>query len=70
MRIVVALQSLAATPTATEAAEAVAEGWRRTAPGDELDLVPLSDGCPGFLDPTPASAAPCGPSKRPHRPAR
>jgi glycerate kinase len=50
MRIVVAPDKFAGTLTATEAAEAIADGWRRTAPGDELDLVPLSDGGPGFLD--------------------
>jgi glycerate 2-kinase len=50
MRIVVAPDKFAGTLTAIEAAEAIAEGWRRTAPGDELDLVPLSDGGPGFLE--------------------
>ncbi len=38
------------TLTAVQAAEAMAQGWRRTAPGDHLDLLPLSDGGPGFLD--------------------
>jgi glycerate kinase len=32
------------------AAAAIAEGWRRSAPDDELTLVPLSDGGPGFLE--------------------
>ena len=50
MRIVVAPDKFAGTLTAIEAAEAMAEGWRRTAPGDELVLVPLSDGGPGFLE--------------------
>lgn len=50
MRIVVAPDKFAGTLTATEAAEAIAAGWRRTAPGDELDLVPLSDGGPGFIE--------------------
>jgi glycerate 2-kinase len=50
MRIVVAPDKFAGTLTATEAAEAIAEGWRRTAPDDQLDLVPLSDGGPGFLE--------------------
>jgi glycerate kinase len=36
--------------TARQAAEAVATGWRRVAPDDELILRPLSDGGPGFLD--------------------
>ncbi|GGP41481.1 putative glycerate kinase [Saccharothrix coeruleofusca] len=38
------------TLTAREAAQAIAEGWRRTAPGDELLLRPLADGGPGFVD--------------------
>ncbi|MDQ1671366.1 MAG: glycerate 2-kinase [Actinomycetota bacterium] len=50
MRIVVAPDKFAGTLTAIEAAEAVREGWLQTAPGDELELVPLSDGGPGFLD--------------------
>ena len=28
----------------------MAEGWRRQAPDDELDLAPMSDGGPGFVD--------------------
>jgi glycerate kinase len=50
MRIVVAPDKFAGTLTAIEAAEAIARGWRRTAPDDELVLVPLSDGGPGFLE--------------------
>lgn len=38
------------TLRAAEAAEAIAEGWRRHAPDDDLDLCPLSDGGPGFID--------------------
>ena len=38
------------TLTAPEAAEAMAAGWRRQAPADELELCPLSDGGPGFVD--------------------
>ncbi len=40
----------AGTLTAVEAAEAIAAGWRRHAPDDELDLAPMSDGGPGFVD--------------------
>ncbi len=40
----------AGTLTAVEAAEAIATGWRRRAPGDELDLAPMADGGPGFVD--------------------
>ena len=50
MRIVVAPDKFAGTLTAVEAAEAVAEGWKSVAPDDELDLAPMSDGGPGFVD--------------------
>ena len=50
MRVLVAPDKFAGTLTAVEAAEAIAEGWRRHAPGDELDLAPMSDGGPGFVD--------------------
>src|SRR5690242_21156190 len=50
MRILVAPDKFAGTLTAVEAADAVAEGWRRTSPDDELDLAPMSDGGPGFVD--------------------
>jgi glycerate kinase len=35
--------------TAVEAAEAIAHGWRRGRPDDELTLAPQSDGGPGFV---------------------
>jgi glycerate kinase len=50
MRILVAPDKFAGTLTAVEAAEAIAEGWRRRAPDDELDLAPMADGGPGFVD--------------------
>lgn len=50
MRILVAPDKFAGTLTAVEAAEAIATGWRRRAPGDELDLAPMADGGPGFVD--------------------
>ena len=50
MRILVAPDKFAGTLTAVEAAEAIATGWRRRAPDDELDLAPMSDGGPGFVD--------------------
>ena len=37
MRVLVAPDKFAGTLTAVEAAEAIAEGWRRRSPGDELD---------------------------------
>ncbi len=50
MRILIAPDCFTGTLSAGEAAEAMAEGWRRTAPQDALTLVPLSDGGPGFLE--------------------
>lgn len=50
MKVVVAPDSFTGTLSAVEAADAIARGWRRTAPDDELVLVPLSDGGPGFVD--------------------
>jgi len=50
MRILVAPDKFAGTLTAVEAAEAIAAGWRRQAPEDELVLAPMSDGGPGFVD--------------------
>ncbi len=50
MRILVAPDKFAGTLTAVEAAEAIATGWRRWAPDDELDLAPMADGGPGFVD--------------------
>ena len=55
MRIVVAPDKFAGTLSAVEAAEAIITGWRRTAPQDQFDLVPLADGGPGFLDVLQAS---------------
>jgi len=50
MRVLVCPDKFAGTLSAVEAAEAVAEGWRDAAPGDEVTVRPLSDGGPGFLD--------------------
>jgi glycerate 2-kinase len=50
MRVLIAPDKFAGTLTAVEAAVAMAEGWRRQAPDDELDLAPMSDGGPGFAD--------------------
>ncbi len=50
MRVLFAPDSFGGTLTAVEAAAAMAEGWRRRAPGDEIRLVPMSDGGPGFVD--------------------
>ena len=50
MRVLIAPDKFAGTLSAVEAAEAIAAGWRRRAPDDELDLVPMADGGPGFVD--------------------
>ncbi|MCA0336562.1 MAG: glycerate kinase [Actinobacteria bacterium] len=50
MRVLIAPDCFTGTLTATQAAEAMAQGWRDGAPHDELDQLPLSDGGPGFVD--------------------
>jgi glycerate kinase len=49
MRILVAPDSFGGTLSAMEAAAAIAAGWHRTAPQDDIDLCPLADGGPGFV---------------------
>ena len=55
MRVLVATDSFGGTLSAVEAADAVAAGWRETAPRDRVDVVPLSDGGPGFVEVLAAS---------------
>ncbi len=50
MRVLVAPDKFAGTLSAVEAADAIAEGWARQSPADELELAPMSDGGPGFVD--------------------
>src|SRR5690349_11351120 len=50
MRVLVAPDKFAGTLTAVEAARAIADGWVRQAPEDALDLAPMADGGPGFVD--------------------
>jgi glycerate kinase len=50
VRVLIAPDCFTGTLTATQAAEAMAQGWRDGAPHDELDQLPLSDGGPGFVD--------------------
>ena len=50
MRVLIAPDSFGGTLSAVDAAEAIAAGWRESAPDDELWLAPLSDGGPGFVD--------------------
>lgn len=50
MRVVVAPDKFAGTLTAVEVAQAMADGWRCSAPHDEVATVPMSDGGTGFVD--------------------
>jgi glycerate 2-kinase len=50
MRVVVCPDKFAGTLSAVEAAAAVEAGWRAAAPRDDVVLVPLADGGPGFVD--------------------
>ncbi len=50
MKVLVCPDSFTGTLTAAEAAEAIARGWRRAAPDDDVVRRPLSDGGPGFLE--------------------
>ena len=50
VRVVIAPDGFGGTLSPAEAAQAIAEGWQRAAPQDELDVAPLSDGGPGLVD--------------------
>ena len=50
MRVLIAPDYFSGALSAAQAAEAIADGWRRMAPDDDLSLLPLSDGGPGFID--------------------
>ena len=50
MRVLVCPDKFRGTLTARQAADAIARGWGRASPGDELALVPLADGGEGTLD--------------------
>jgi glycerate kinase len=50
MRVVLAPDGFGGTLSASAAAAAMAAGWRRVSPNDELALVPLSDGGAGLLE--------------------
>ncbi|MFL6088433.1 MAG: glycerate kinase [Mycobacterium sp.] len=49
MQVLIAPDCYGDSLTAVEAAEAIAHGWRRGRPDDELTLAPQSDGGPGFV---------------------
>ncbi len=48
--VLMAPDKFAGTLTSAQAGAAMADGWRRRAPGDRVEVVPLSDGGPGFVD--------------------
>ena len=50
MRVLIAPDKFAGTLSAVQAAEAIAAGWAGERPEDALDLAPMSDGGPGFVD--------------------
>lgn len=50
MRVLVAPDKFRGTLSARQAAEAIATGWRRARPGDELDLAPMADGGEGTME--------------------
>lgn len=50
MRVLICPDKFAGTLTAVQAAQAIADGWRAVAPGDELVCRPVADGGPGFVE--------------------
>lgn len=48
MRVLIAPDKFKGTLSATEAADAIARGWRKSRPADSFDLFPVSDGGDGF----------------------
>ena len=56
MRVLVAPDCFAGTLSAAAAAAAMAVGWQSVRPGDEVVVLPMSDGGPGFLDCLPGTA--------------
>lgn len=50
MRVLVCPDKFAGTLSAVAAAQAIATGWSRGRPRDDVLMMPLSDGGPGFVD--------------------
>jgi glycerate kinase len=50
MRLLVAPDKFRGTLTAAQASDAIAAGWRRDRPGDEVIELPLADGGEGTLE--------------------
>jgi len=48
VKVLIAPDKFKGTLTARQAAEAIANGWRKARPEDELNLLPISDGGDGF----------------------
>lgn len=48
MRVLIAPDKFKGTLTARQAADAIARGWRKARPNDQLTLLPISDGGDGF----------------------
>src|SRR5690349_18375263 len=48
LRVFIAPDKFKGSLTAREAAEAIAKGWNKVRPNDELTLLPISDGGDGF----------------------
>ncbi len=48
IRVLIAPDKFKGTLTAAQAAHTIAHGWHKARPGDELDLLPISDGGDGF----------------------
>ncbi len=47
-RVLIVPDKFKGSLTAPEVAEAIASGWRKSRPGDDLDILPMSDGGDGF----------------------
>lgn len=47
-RVLIAPDKFKGTLTARAAADAIARGWRQARPGDQIELLPMSDGGDGF----------------------
>lgn len=55
MRVLICPDSFGGTLSAGQVAQALASGWLTERPDDELELAPMSDGGPGFLDALPGT---------------
>jgi glycerate kinase len=48
VKVLIAPDKFKGTLTARQAADTIARGWRQARPGDQLTLLPISDGGDGF----------------------